>query len=350
MTNRQADVGAVIAAVEDPVMLVDRSWTILQANEAASELFGSQLTGGPLVRAFRNPDAIRALSSVLEGLDSAQVEITLPAPDPTPYRMQVAALGGMEPGQAAVVVVLRDISFLQAAQQMRSDFVANVSHELRSPLTTLSGLIETLRGTAKDDPQAQARFLDVMAREAGRMDRLIGDLLSLSRVEADERVRPTLAVDLLSVIGRVVSAIRQRSEATGREIVFEPDFETCHVAGDDDQLIQVFQNLLENAVKYSRPGGKVTITVQQRKPMPKFSGDVWAIMVADEGEGIAAEHIPRLTERFYRVDSGRSRQMGGTGLGLAIVKHIVNRHRGRLVINSWEGAGTTMTVLLPAVD
>ncbi len=350
MMINDSDVRTLLDAVEDPMLLVDGSWTVQQANEAAQELFGNPLIGGPLVRALRNPEAVRALSSVMDGGRDAQAEFTIPTPDPVPYRMQVTALSNDSETGLAAIIVLRDISQLQAAQQMRSDFVANVSHELRSPLTTLSGLIETLSGPAKDDPEAQTRFLGIMAREAARMDRLIGDLLSLSRVEADERIRPTDSVDVLKVIEPVIAVIRERSQATDREIVFEPEFDACNVAGDQDQLTQVFQNLLENAVKYSSPGGKVTVTAERRKPTPKFASDVWAFSVADEGEGIAAEHIPRLTERFYRIDSGRSRQMGGTGLGLAIVKHIVNRHRGRLVIMSREGVGTTMTVLLPVLE
>ncbi|MDD9910724.1 MAG: ATP-binding protein [Ahrensia sp.] len=350
MTLGKSDLRSLLGAAEDPMLLVDRNWSIVEANDAAEELFGHELPGQPLVRALRNPDAIRALSSVLDRGGRAKAEITLSNPDPIPFRLRVASLSGVEAGEAAAVIVLRDISPWQAAQQMRSDFVANVSHELRSPLTTLAGLIETLRTTASDDPEAQARFLGIMSREAARMDRLIGDLLSLSRVEADERIRPTDPVDLIATIRNVLTIIAERAEASDRTLSFEPDLEACLVAGDSDQLTQVFQNLLENAVRYSRQGGSVHISIERRKPMPKFATEVWAISISDEGEGIAPEHIPRLTERFYRVDSGRSRQMGGTGLGLAIVKHIVNRHRGRLVITSRQGVGTTMTVLLPVLD
>jgi len=344
------DIDALLNAVEEPVLLINDGWTIVAVNASAQEVFGTGLIGGQLARALRNPEAIGAVSTVLAGRTRTQTDFTISEPQPVLYRMTVATLGGSDSRNATIVIALRDISSVQAAQQMRSDFVANVSHELRSPLTTLAGLIETLGGSAKDDPEAQKRFLEIMAREAARMDRLIDDLLSLSRVEADERIRPTELVDVLKVIEPVIAIIREREEASDREIVFKPEFETCPVAGDQDQLTQVFQNLLENAVKYSSPGGKVTVSVERRKPMPKFASDVWAFSVIDEGEGIAAEHIPRLTERFYRIDSGRSRQMGGTGLGLAIVKHIVNRHRGRLVITSREGVGTTMTVLLPALD
>lgn len=331
-------------------MLVDRAWMIVRANQPAIDVFGEDLVGSLLVRAFRHPDAMRAISAVLDNAPRAQAEFVIRAEQPVLYRMTAAALSGSDPGEPALVVTLKDISPLRAAQQMRSDFVANVSHELRSPLTTLTGLIETLSGPARDDSEASERFLGIMAREAARMDRLIGDLLSLSRVEADERVRPTEQVDLVELIRRVLATIRERPEAQDREIVFDPSEEVCLTAGDPDQLTQVFQNLLENAVKYSRSGGPVSITIERRQSAPRFASSVWAVAVSDEGEGIESEHIPRLTERFYRVDSGRSRQMGGTGLGLAIVKHIVSRHRGRLMIHSGQGEGTTVTILLAAKD
>lgn len=331
-------------------MLVDRAWMIVEANRPAIDVFGERLVGSPLVRAFRHPDAMRAISAVQEGAPRAQAEFTILVEQPVLYRMSATSLSGSDLGEPALAVTLKDISPLRAAQQMRSDFVANVSHELRSPLTTLTGLIETLSGPARDDPDARARFLGIMTREAARMDRLIGDLLSLSRVEADERVRPTERLDLVELIRRVLAIIRERPEAEGRSITFDPAEPVCMTAGDPDQLTQVFQNLLENAVKYSRAGGPVSLTIEGRGSAPRFASSVWAISVRDEGEGIDPEHIPRLTERFYRVDSGRSRQMGGTGLGLAIVKHIVSRHRGRLMIQSAPGEGTTVTVLLQATE
>ena len=230
---------------------------------------------------------------------------------------------------------------------MRSDFVANVSHELRSPLTALTGFIETLGGAARDDAEARDRFLAIMAGEAARMDRLIGDLLSLSKVEADERVRPTGAVDLRAVVARVVAMLAPKASEAGKSIAFSPAAAETIVPGDEDQLVQVFQNLLENAVKYSRQGTPVSVDMTVQANVPGFSGHVVRVEVADSGEGIAPEHLPRITERFYRVDTGRSRAMGGTGLGLAIVKHIVSRHRGRLTVRSTLGQGSRFTVQLP---
>ncbi|MEO0546410.1 MAG: ATP-binding protein [Pseudomonadota bacterium] len=345
---KDADLHIVLGAVQEPVLLVDRFQRIVHGNAPALEMFGPDLEGKTFVRVLRQPAALKCLSQVVDGKARAEADLIIQGEQSVqslPYKMTAVHLGSDDP---AIAITFKDVSALVQAAQMRSDFVANVSHELRSPLTTLSGMIETLMGNARDDPEAQQRFLKIMEREASRMDRLIGDLLSLSRVEADERIRPTDSVDLVEIIFNVLASMRERAEGEDRTLAFEPAAERCIVSGKADELTQVFQNLIENSVKYSKPGGFVEVRVEWQRTAPRFLTPVWAISVRDEGEGIAPEHIPRLQERFYRVDSGRSRQMGGTGLGLAIVKHILNRHRGRLNIESQLGAGTTMTVLLPA--
>jgi two-component system phosphate regulon sensor histidine kinase PhoR len=233
-------------------------------------------------------------------------------------------------------------------ERMRADFVANVSHELRTPLTSLIGFIETLQGPASDDPPAQQRFLGIMAEQGARMNRLIDDLLSLSRIELTEHQSPSESVDLKALISGLVAGFEPRlAQRKSRiELRFAEGLPT--IAGDADQIAQVMQNLLDNAVKYGRDGSSIGLTVALAQPgerWPKRAG--LTIAVADQGGGIPREHIPRLTERFYRVDKGRSRAVGGTGLGLAIVKHIVNRHRGQLAIESEVGVGTTVSVWLP---
>lgn len=230
---------------------------------------------------------------------------------------------------------------------MRRDFVANVSHELRSPLTVLSGFIETLQGSARDDAEARARFLAIMQQEAQRMNRLVGDLLSLSKVEANERIRPREQVAMGDVLRTTLAALRPQIEENGIAVDFDDRGGGATLLGDRDQLVQVFHNLIENAIKYGGAGGRVGLALRAHDRWPGFTGPVLAVAVSDNGEGIDPIHIPRLTERFYRIDSHRSRQMGGTGLGLAIVKHIVNRHRGRLGIESTRGQGTTFLVVLP---
>ncbi|MFW5881431.1 MAG: sensor histidine kinase, partial [Roseicyclus sp.] len=272
----------------------------------------------------------------------------------TQFRVRISALpSGPADPRRPLLLHFTDITHLREAEEMRRDFVANVSHELRTPLTAVLGFIETLRGPAKNDPAAQDRFLSIMEDEARRMNRLVSDLLSLSRVEAAERMRPAEVVDLVAVIEGTLAAIRPAAEENGNTLDLRNALATepggaggrALIQGDRDQLMQVFLNLTENALKYGGPDRPVTIALSREHGSGSLKGSVIRVDVTDGGEGIDPLHIPRLTERFYRVDTHRSRAMGGTGLGLAIVKHIVNRHRGRLRITSEKGKGSTFTVL-----
>jgi two-component system, OmpR family, phosphate regulon sensor histidine kinase PhoR len=240
------------------------------------------------------------------------------------------------------VVVLSDRTRERAVERTRADFVANVSHELRTPLASVIGFIETLRGPAADDPPAQQRFLGIMAEQSARMNRLIDDLLSLSRIELIEHQPPSGTVDPSDLVNRLVAGFEPRLKERSVTLDLRIPNDVPAVIGDADQLTQVFQNLLDNAVKYGRERGTIRLEVAVPPGRPGVS-----LSVIDQGAGIPREHLPRLTERFYRVDTGRSRAAGGTGLGLAIVKHIVNRHRGQLSIESEEGIGTTVSVWLP---
>jgi len=350
-----ARLAAIMDALPEPVLAIGPGNRILTANAAAAELLGSDVTGRSVFAVIRQPEALEVLDRALrpgQGVtDPAAVgegRFTLATPaGETTYRLVVRGLGP-DAGLQAVIVSFLDISHIEEAEQMRRDFVANVSHELRSPLTALSGFIETLRGPARDDAPARERFLMIMEQEAQRMNRLVGDLLSLSRVEANEKVRPRDRIDLADVIRSTLAALRPQIEDKGVVMDFDTGaISTWPIIGDRDQLTQVFQNLIENAVKYGEAGGTVRVLLRAHASLPGFSGGVVSVDVIDQGEGIDPVHIPRLTERFYRVDTHRSREMGGTGLGLAIVKHIVNRHRGRLNIRSTRGEGSTFTVLLP---
>jgi two-component system phosphate regulon sensor histidine kinase PhoR len=245
-------------------------------------------------------------------------------------------------------VVLSDRTRERAVERMRADFVANASHELRTPLASLIGFVETLRGPAADDPPAQQRFLAIMAEQGARMNRLIDDLLSLSRIELTEHQAPSEPLDLTGLIQRMVAGFEPRLKERNVRLAVQMEKDLPLLAGDADQMAQVMQNLLDNGLKYGRDGGVLSLDVALAQPgnrWPSRRGMV--IAVADQGAGIAKEHLPRLTERFYRVDKGRSRAVGGTGLGLAIVKHIVNRHRGQLLIESEVGKGTTVSIWLP---
>jgi two-component system phosphate regulon sensor histidine kinase PhoR len=269
------------------------------------------------------------------------------------------AVGG--PGEPAALVVLHDDTARRRLDQMRADFVANVSHELKTPLSSLIGFIETLRGPAAGDAEARQRFLEIMQEQAARMRRLVDDIMSLSRIELEEHQAPTGRVELLPILQNLMEALQV--QAMMRRITFRlerrtDDDDRLAVTGERDQLIQVFQNLLDNAVKYGREGTAVVISVARaggdrlpapRDPREKRPAAAAEVAVIDQGEGIPPEHLSRLTERFYRVDRGRSRQLGGTGLGLAIVKHILNRHGARLAIESKLGQGSRFTVFLPLI-
>jgi two-component system phosphate regulon sensor histidine kinase PhoR len=338
----------ILDAVPVPLVLIGGDERVVHANAPASALFARSIEGRHYVTALRAPAVLDCIEPVILGRQEKAESRFLTSDGGREAMWRVTATPVPLAGRRGVLVTLEDTTALQEAGQIRRDFVANVSHELRTPLTALMGFIETLRGAARDDPAARDRFLGIMEREAGRMNRLVHDLLSLSRVEAEERLRPTDPVDLAAVLRSVVLSLRPLADGARVTVTVHGLDAPRIVPGDADQLAQVFTNLVENAVKYSGKGATVAVTLAEPAHDPNIRGTAVAAVVADTGEGIAAVHIPRLTERFYRVDSHRSREKGGTGLGLAIVKHIVNRHRGRLKIESRLGEGSRFTVILPA--
>ncbi len=343
----EARLHALLRGVPVAMLAVDMQSRIIGANEAAEALLGPIAGQRPFVTVLRHPEVNAALDAVLAGgQDRARLNLTLGAAERRVFcEVTVTALDA--PGLRGAAVAIEDRSRDEETEQMRRDFVANVSHELRTPLTALMGFIETLRGPARDDAAARGRFLDIMEREAGRMNRLVADLLSLSRVEQDERRRPARDIDLAGLLRGVVATLTPAAAAAGVRLELAGVADKACLPGDADQLVQVFHNLVENALKYGGSGGVVTVTLEHLAYEPVLRGPAWAASVADRGEGIDQQHLPRLTERFYRVDTHRSREQGGTGLGLAIVKHIVNRHRGRLRIESTRGEGSRFTVILP---
>lgn len=337
----------VLRGLPAPTLAVDSHARVIAASPAARALLDGDPLDRPFVTVFRQPAVNDALDRVLGGAPREVVTVTLAAQG-REFPCDFTVLP-MDPGLGrGAFVTLTDGSRLEQTERMRRDFVANVSHELRTPLTALLGFIETLRGPARNDAAARDRFLSIMEREAGRMNRLVADLLSLSRVEADERRRPAEGLDLSLIVRGVAATLSGTAQAAGVRIVTEGVDRPARVTGDQDQLVQVFQNLVENAVKYGASGGVVILRLTAVPHEPVLRGPAWAVAVEDKGEGIDPLHLPRLTERFYRVDAHRSREQGGTGLGLAIVKHIVNRHRGRLRIESERGQGSRFTVILPA--
>ena len=338
----------IIAALSDPVVFVDLDYRICCANHAAQELFGTHLAGQSFYAFIRQPEALHCIndahskrnaSETIIQHSNGEIEIKL--------KMSVNFVDLPEPQLEGFVISLADISSLDATEQLRRDFVANVSHELRSPLTTMLGVIETLKGQSCNDEGRRARFIDLMEREALRMNNLITDLLSLSRVESNERIRPQELVGISEVLNSTLSSMNSSANGYAKRIRTQNRDCSAVVRGELDQLCQVVRNLLENALKYDESGSEVLVDVEIMRQPANFNGDAVAISVSDKGPGIDRNHLPRLTERFYRVDQHRSREVAGTGLGLAIVKHIVHRHRGRLAVSSELGSGTTFTVLLP---
>ncbi len=353
MTARQM----VFDGLPQPLILLDGDRRIVNINRTARELIGMDPSGSDLSAAIRDPRVLEAADTALAEGAPQETSLVLAEPVERYFSVQVAPLEPRDGDGAALLVALFDLTERRRAEQMRSDFIANVSHELRTPLASLIGFIETLSGPAKDDAEARERFLGLMSDQAGRMGRLVQDLLSLSAIELAEHTRPGDRVELAATLGSVVAGLEM--EARDKDMTIERDLapDLPPVLGNGDQLAQLLSNLIDNAVKYGRAGTPVTVSARFSAEVPQDmaaavgqagSPGVVRVEVRDRGEGIAAEHIPRLTERFYRVDTARSRAVGGTGLGLAIVKHIVARHRGLLEIESEEGEGSTFAVTLPA--
>ncbi|WP_439150309.1 ATP-binding protein [Sulfitobacter sp.] len=334
----------LLAALPLPTLAVDREERIVAMNAAAETLVGKGALERHYINVLRQPTLVDAVELCQK--DDNPREALFLANDGTndiTYQVHVRKVVGMD----YVLLSFQDITQVTKASQVRRDFVANVSHELRTPLTALMGFIETLRGPARDDPAARDRFLGIMTGEAERMNRLVGDLLSLSRVESDERVRPTDKVDLRYVLQSTLRNLNPL--AVEADVTLTPRIgeDPLPLIGDTDQLMQVFTNLIENAIKYGGTDKSVEIDVETTLRDPSLRGPAVRITITDHGPGIDPLHLPRLTERFYRADDHRSRALGGTGLGLAIVKHILNRHRGRLKITSTLGHGAQFAVILP---
>ncbi|GAA4229926.1 PAS domain-containing protein [Sagittula sp. NFXS13] len=342
----RADASDVVEAVPLPCLLVRRDERIEAANDAALALLGQGIRGRHFITALRAPTLLDGIENCLRDGEGRTCDyLTSNGRQDTTYRVTIRALP-LDSGRGALITFL-DVTEMAQAGQMRRDFVANVSHELRTPLTALIGFIETLKGPARNDPVGQARFLSIMEAEAARMNRLIGDLLSLSRVEAEERVRPTDRIDPVGIVRSVMHGLQPLAEEARVTLAESLPEAPLSMMGDEDQLRQVLTNLIENGIKYAGAAAQVTVTVEPVADDPRLRGPAVRFTVADTGPGIEHYHLPRLTERFYRVDGHRSREKGGTGLGLAIVKHIVNRHRGRLRVESEPGQGTQFIFSLP---
>jgi two-component system phosphate regulon sensor histidine kinase PhoR len=341
-------VNAIVGGYPDPTVLLDRAGRVLAFNQPAADRAPALRRGEPVQLALRTPEIVAALHRSMATGKAQQAEYYERIPIEnwmlvavTPF-MVVTDPGGRD---RYLLMTFHDQTPLHRVEQMRADFVANASHELRTPLAALSGFIDTLQGPARNDTEARERFLAIMRTQATRMARLIDDLLSLSRIELSAHVRPDTPTDLAPIVRQVVDGLealaRERQVAIAVDVPAAP----VMVMGDREELLRVVENLVENGLKYGASGGKIDVSLTAEA---STGGDFEAVLrVRDYGPGIAPEHLPRLTERFYRVDVGESRALGGTGLGLSLVKHILNRHRGRLLIESTPGAGATFSASLP---
>jgi two-component system phosphate regulon sensor histidine kinase PhoR len=348
--SQEAVARAIIAGMPDPAVLLDRAGRVLHFNPGAAQLAPALREREPAQFALRSPEIISVLRAAIVDmephrtsyLDHVPVErwtelIVTPVPVPT-------ALGGTE---HLILLTFHDLTPLRRVEEMRADFVANASHELRTPLAAVAGFIDTLLGPAKDDAKARERFLGIMRTQASRMARLIDDLLSLSRVELRTHVRPEARIDIVPLVRQVADGLEPL--ANERDLAIEVSLpETpAVIQGDREEVLRLLENLIENALKYGASGDRVEVGLIAAGNPEGVSE--WRVSVRDFGPGIPPEHLPRLTERFYRINAGDSRAQGGTGLGLSLVKHILNRHRGRLLIESVPRQGATFTACFPQV-
>ncbi|HEY5065024.1 MAG TPA: ATP-binding protein [Xanthobacteraceae bacterium] len=339
---------AIVSGLPDPVIALDRDGRVVALNEPARVLAPALRQGEPVTLALRMPELTEAIDRACTRGEQQRVEYSERVPLDRWFEAVAVPVKRTPDARSPdlVLVTFRDLTPLRRVEEMRADFVANASHELRTPLAALSGFIETLQGPARDDVKARERFLAIMQEQARRMARLIDDLLSLSRIELNAHRRPDAPVDLIPIVRQVVDGLQTLARDRGVTIEIAAD-DAVMVLGDRDELVRLFENLVENALKYGAPGKRVDVKLSRGTAA---DGQAEAVAsVRDYGPGIAPEHMPRLTERFYRVDVRESRAQGGTGLGLALVKHILNRHRGRLSIESTPGEGATFTVHLPIV-
>jgi two-component system, OmpR family, phosphate regulon sensor histidine kinase PhoR len=334
---------AAVSGMPDPVVVLDQDGRVLAFNTEAIAIAPVLRRGEPASIALRMPELVDAIRSAILTGKAQRIEFSsrLPSARFSEAFISPAGLTGGGTRTGVVVITVHDLTPIRRVEEMRADFVANVSHELRTPLAALTGFIETLQGPARDDPAARERFLGIMQAQAWRMARLIDDLLSLSRIELRAHQRPDTLVDLVPIVRLVADGLQTLARDRDVAVEITAPAEPLMVPGDRDELTRLFENLIENGLKYGASGKRVEIAIA-----PDGKGEA-RVSVRDHGPGIAAEHLPRLTERFYRADVGESRAQGGTGLGLALVKHILNRHHGRLSIDSKVGEGATFTVCLP---
>lgn len=345
----------LVDTLPDILIMVNDDKKVVRTNRAARAIFGQNLAGKYLKDVISSPYLLDALTSVIQDLKGREIEFRIEDPVIRDFLAIIERFPVPTAGGISTVITMNDITELKSVEQMRADFVANASHELRTPLASIKGFVETLLGPAKDDEPARLEFLKIMLEQADRMQQLIGDLLSLSKIEMNAHSVPTESVDLSALVKKETDNLKRNAAAKNVRLVLNVHDNLPSVKGEGNELGQVAHNLISNAIKYGYADSDVTITIKATTELPQDLNmrnltRVVQFAVRDQGDGIPKQHLPRLMERFYRVDSARTRQIGGTGLGLAIVKGIVTRHRGAITIDSVVGEGSTFTVYLPIYE
>lgn len=345
----------LVDTIPDILFMLDQEFRIVRTNRAARAVFGQNLGKKHIKDIVTSEALVTAIYQVAEDLKGREIEFRIEEPMVRDFRAIIERFPVPSAGGITTVMTFTDITEIKRGEQMRADFVANASHEIRTPLTAIIGFIETMQGSAKDDPEAQQQFLKLMGDQAERMQQLVRDLLTLSKVEVDTNKPPMLRVDMARVVKREVQHFQWAAQQKNMHLRIDVEEKLPAVKGDENEIAQVVHNLVGNAIKYGTKGTDVTISLRMVAQMPGTGGTrdlmrAVCLAVRDKGEGIPKEHIPRLTERFYRVDTARTRKVGGTGLGLAIVKHIVTRHKGVLTIDSVVGKGSVFSVYVPTYE
>lgn len=345
----------LVDTLPDILIMTNDEKIIVRTNRAARAIFGQNLAGKHLREVVHSDGLLQAVNSVSQDLKGREVEFHLLHPASYDFRATIERFPIPSAGGISIIIALNNITELKRVEQMRADFVANASHEIRTPLASIMGFIETLQGPAKEDAQARDMFLTIMAEQGHRMSRLISDLLSLSKIEMNASTKPVGRVDLNNLLQKEAAGFERQAADKNMHIRLDILEDLPAANGDAGELAQIFHNLIGNALKYGNPDTEVTVTARvttilPQDPILQNITRALSVAVRDRGEGIAKEHLPRLTERFYRVDSARTRSIGGTGLGLAIVKHILNRHQGTVTVDSSVGEGSVFTVYLPIFE
>ena len=332
--------------LSDPFIILDEKANIIFANDLAKNEFSELTIGNPISFYLRNPDLIVALEKLMRSGQAQNIEMHQSVPNEKYFEISIAFFKDRKNPSSSpvkIMLILHDVSKQRRSDSMRSDFIANASHELRTPLTSLIGFIETLQGSGANDKAVREKFLKIMENQAERMSKLIDDLLSLSRIEQSQHVKPSEQVDVNRIISDVLETLQNQAKAAGLKIILDIKTQPAIITGDEDELFEAFENLIDNAIKYGEGAEHIEVKLAQINDNPDFD---YRLNIIDFGQGIGAKHLPRLTERFYRVNAQNSKKKKGTGLGLSIVKHILNRHGATMNISSKKGKGTNVEVLL----